>query len=282
MKTLMKTLLISLFLSMIVSVNAHATIGIVNGLTHEKIATPGISYEGIIIIKNFGQQEKEVKVSLMDYSFNFEGKKFYKKPGTNQRSNTKWIAVYYPKQLSIKPGEKAQVKYIIKVPNEKKLAGTYWSMFMVEVIPRMSPESLAKGKPKYNFGIKQIIRYGIQIITNISETGTRELKFLNTQLIRHKDKRTFHVDVENTGERWLRAILYVELYDEKGQYKGKYEAGQLRIYPGTSVRYKLDLSKVSEGKYKAMVIVDNKDEYVFGAEYTLDINSPATSGNSLM
>ena len=84
------------------------------------------------------------------------------------------------------------------------------------------------------------------------------------------------MDVENIGERWLTPVLFVELYAENGEYAGKFEGGKWRIYPGTSVRYRVDLTSLPEGTYKALIFVDNLDEYVFGAEYTLDIIQPTT------
>jgi len=44
----------------------------------------------------------------------------------------------------------------------------------------------------------------------------------------------------------------------------------MRIYPGTSVRHKIDLSSLPGGKYMALVVADNGDEYIFGAQYTLE------------
>jgi hypothetical protein len=72
----------------------------------------------------------------------------------------------------------------------------------------------------------------------------------------------------------LRPFLTLELYDEQGLAAGTFEGGRWRIYPGTSVRYAVDLSKVDKGKYSALILVDNKDENVFGAQYSLEIDSP--------
>ena len=77
------------------------------------------------------------------------------------------------------------------------------------------------------------------------------------------------VDIENTGQRWLRPYLWAELYDDTGRYIGRFENGRKRIYPGTSVRYKVDLSDVPKGIYKALVVADCGGDYVFGAERTL-------------
>jgi hypothetical protein len=278
MKSFIRILTAISVLALSISSPVNGAVGIINGLTHIKIAASGTTYEGIILIKNYGTSKEEVKVFQRDYTFNFEGRKFYDPPGTNKRSNGKWITVLYPNRLVIPPGEEAQVKYIVKIPNNENLSGTYWSVLMVEVVPRIPLKIKTARDFKSNLNVNQILRYGIQIVTNISETGTREIRFLNAELM--EANSVLQIDIENTGERWLRPFLYVELYDDRGSHAGRFEGGRLRIYPGTSVRYKVNLDTVPDGAYKAMVIVDNKDEYVYGAELSLDLNSLPSSKNS--
>ncbi len=81
------------------------------------------------------------------------------------------------------------------------------------------------------------------------------------------------VDIENIGERLLKSFLWAELYDEEGSYVGRFEAGEfhIRIYPGTSVRYRVDLSQVPKGAYRALVVADCGGEDIFGVTYTLEL-----------
>jgi hypothetical protein len=119
-------------------------------------------------------------------------------------------------------------------------------------------------------GIRQTIRYGIQIATHIAQTGTKKINFMDTKLLPNENgKRILQVDVENTGELWIRPEVYVELFDDKGVSKGKFPGVRYRLYPGTSIRQMIDLSSVGSGTYKAIVVVDAGGEDVYGAEYTL-------------
>ena len=142
---------------------------------------------------------------------------------------------------------------------------------MVEGIPEDSPESSSAGEEEVSLGVRQVFRYGIQMVTHIGSTGTRDLKFLRPQIQKDEDKRYLLVDVENTGERWLRASCTTELYDPKGNLAGEFQGGALRMYPGTSVRFRVDLSTVDDGTYKALVILDCGGDDVFGAAYTLQV-----------
>lgn len=245
-----------------------AGVSIVGGLTHQKKAEPGETYKGSIIINNTNDQPQEVKIYQTDYCFRFDGTNDYGLPGKLERSNADWLS-FSPRRLIILPKETAKVNYTIKVPNDLNLVGTYWSMIMVEGIPKGSRESSQPEKDKTKVGITQIMRYAIQMITHIGNSGERRLKFLETKLLREKEKRFLQVDMENIGQRWLRPFLWAELYDENGRYIGRFEGRRKRIYPGTSVRYTVDLTNVPEGTYKALVVADSGGDYIFGANYTL-------------
>ena len=145
---------------------------------------------------------------------------------------------------------------------------------MVEGIPKGSPEADSGDDEQVSVGIMQVFRYAIQMVTNISETGTRQLKFLQISLYKDEENnnRTLQIDVENTGERWLRVGCMMELYDEKGTYITKLEGEQRRLYPETSVRFNIEMTDTVAGSYKALIILDGGGEDVFGGMYTLIVD----------
>ncbi|MBN2354200.1 MAG: hypothetical protein JXD23_16650 [Spirochaetales bacterium] len=240
---------------------------IMGSMTHEKTAAVGESYDGVIEIQNNGDKPSEAKIYQTDYLFYADGRVLYGDPGKTPRSNAAWIT-FTPKRLTVPPHDKAMVHYTVKIPSDTSLTGTYWSIFMVEGVPEESPES-SSGKTKITMGVRQVFRYGIQVVTHIGDTGTRSLQFLNTKLVKQDSKQYFIIEAENTGERWLRSAIWVELYDKNGNYFGKYEGDRLRLYPGTSVRYTLDLTSVPNGMYKALVVIDCGGSDIFGANFNL-------------
>lgn len=150
------------------------------------------------------------------------------------------------------------------------LPGTYWSMLMVESLPKGHPEVEGAEADQVGVGVLQVTRYGIQIATHIGAGGTREIKFRQRKLLAKEGKRFLQIDLENTGERWLNPKVWSELYDQKGGLVGRFDSGaKKRLYPGTSVRHRLDLSKVPKGKYKALVVADDGGKDVWGAQYNL-------------
>lgn len=248
----------------------RAQVGIVNGLTQEKICAPGEAFESYIRLKNNGPKDETIKIYQTDYTFTADGKSFYEAPGRLVRSNAAWISVG-SKQVTVPGLATMDVKYSCKVPADANLVGTYWSIIMFEVLP---PAQRAKGgasNKEIVFGVSQVMRYGVQIVTHFGETGKRSLKFLKTEMLEDKDRKTLQVDVENNGERWLRPFSYVELFTEKGEPAGKFDGERWRIFPGSSARFKFDVSALHAGSYNALIVFDNKDVSVFGAQVKLKI-----------
>ena len=252
---------------------AHSQVSVIGELSNDKEARPGEKYDGAVSVRNDSNEPQEVKIYQTDYMFFRDGTNTYGDPGTVSRSNAKWIT-FSPSFVTVPPLSTVAVNYSVVVPLESdttKLIGSYWSMLMVEGIAKGSAESAAQKDPKKSqMGIRQTIRYGIQIATHIAQTGTKRINFVDTKLIPdEKGKRYLQVDLENTGEVWIRPDVYVELFNDQGVSKGKFSGVRYRLYPGTSVRQMIDLTSAAPGSYKALVVVDAGGEDVYGAEYTL-------------
>ncbi len=254
-------------------------------LTHERILQPGEGFEGKIELENTAETDCQVRVYQTDYLFRADGSNIYGQPGSASRSNAGWFSVS-PNRLTIPPHEKASVYYSGQVPQSRELAsihsdpqvlegsgliGTYWSMVMIEPMPEADPEVAEDQTGRVKMGIQTKVRYGIQIVTNIGDGGKPQIKFLDKRLSSEQGRITLQMDIENTGERWLSPKVWVELYDSRGGRVGRFEGDKKRIFPGCSVRHQVDLSGVPQGSYKALVVVDNQDQYVFGARYDLEI-----------
>lgn len=247
--------------------SGYAIIAVMGDLSHERTSAPGETYSGTIVVRNMGDSPEEVKIYQTDYRFNCEGKSFYDEPGNHPRSNAGWIT-FSPKRVMIPPKEEMSIQFMVEVPASDSLFGTYWSVLMVEPIPRSSPES---SLPERTLGIQTVVRYAIQIVTHIGDTGTKKVRFMGTQLFRDGEKRIFQVDIENVGDRMLRPSMMLQVFDMEGKEYGPFESEPQRIYPGTSVRHRFDVTSLPKGKYKALVVADCGEEDLFGIHYTLEI-----------
>lgn len=245
-------------------------INIVGGLTRYTKMKPNEKIDGSIVVRNTGTESQEVKVLQTDYLFYADGRNDYGIPGSHPRSNAKWIT-FTPQQFTVPAQGIITVNYTIQAPNDAKLTGTYWSMFMVEPLASASLEPPTSEKEKIKVGVRTVLRYGIQIITDCSDNAVCSIKFTGQQLQKLEGKTTLIVDVENNGEQYLTPTLWTELFDEQGTSLGRFDGGHLRIYPTCSGRFRVDLSRISAGTYSALVVADNGDDHVFGAQLKLEI-----------
>ncbi len=255
-------------LLLLVPLACGASVVVVGQLLHEYEVSPGTNHAGSIAVQNPGDSAQEVKVYQTDYAFWADGTAKYGEPGESPRSNARWITVS-PVRATIPAGESATFAYTIYVPDDVSLVGTFWSVIMVEPVDVASPESSSADPKDTKMSIRQVFRYAIQIATTIGSTGNLQLKFAGVRLDQTESGRRLQIDLENTGELMFRAKVWADLYDGNGQYVGKFDAGQRRLYPGTSARFTADITRIAEANYKALILVDCEGDNVFGANVNL-------------
>jgi hypothetical protein len=249
-----------------------AEVTLVGGLTKERTAAPGETFDGQVLLRNSGDAPVEVKCYQTDYAFYADGKSVFGEPGKLPRSNAGWVTLSRDFQ-TVPPKETVGVSYTVQVPKQEGLKGTYWSMIMVESSGK-PPELKEKGEKDIRVGITHVMRYGVQIVTHIGDTGEVKLKVLDKSCLLVDGKPFLRVDIENTGERWLRPAVWADVFDLEGKGLGRFEGREKRIFPGMSVRQEIALTDIPAGKYKALIVIDNGDENLFGARLNFEISEP--------
>ena len=248
----------------------QAGVAVIGGLSRVSNGLPGDEIEHEIVLRNNEDIDMLVHVYPTDYVFFADGRSVYGEPGTMERSNAGWFALS-TEWINVPAQSEITVYYRGRLPAGESLSGTYWSMLMVEPQAPAAVQAISDQRGKPGVSVSTEIRYGVQIITQVGESGAPDLRFIDRRLFGDGGRRMLQLDVENAGTKWVYPITWVELYDEQGSLVGRFESSQKRIFPGCSVRHEFDLSEVAEGKYTALVIIDNTDEYVFGAQYSLEM-----------
>jgi len=263
-RTLRSLLALSGCLMCFASVNAIT----ISSLTHERQASPGETYSGTIEVVNNSDASAAVEVHQTDYLFQSDGSNAFGPAGELERSNAGWIN-FSPNRIVIPPHETHLIDYTVVVPNNDSLSGTYWSILMVEEVDADTSNDRAG---ENQAAISQVVRYGVQCITQIGTSGKSDLQFIGSNLTATAgNSKELQVDVRNSGDRWAVPIVWAELYNENGQSVGRFECEKKRIFPGTSVRFRIQLADTLRGKYKALVVLDGGGENVLGAKYDLEI-----------
>ncbi|MBU4056283.1 MAG: hypothetical protein KKA41_18160, partial [Proteobacteria bacterium] len=234
-------------------------------LCQEKVSEPGVGYSEVIKIFNKEENPVEIKLYQTDYKYFSDGTNQFSEPGTESRSNAVWIK-QLPQQATIAPKETLLVNYTVEIPDNGQLAGSYWSMIMVEQVNQEELELLSSAQRQ--MGIHQMTRYGIQVVTHIGDTGSRQIEFKNLKLVKGNDKRFLQIDMANSGTRALRTSLWVDFYGENNGFTKKVNGTQRRIFPDCGVMQELDLTEIPVGNYKAVVVADAGEETVFGTSFS--------------
>lgn len=244
---------------------ARAQIAVLTNTVEERIAGPGESYRGSIVVLNTTGIEQRVRLYQTDYGFSADGTSDFAEPGSLPRSNAGWVTPA-SQQLVLPPNAQMPIAYTVRVPSGGDLSGTYWSTIMVE-----GAESGSPGARGGSVGLATVIRYAVQVATHIQASGTRKIQFsaprTGTDSSGH---RSLDVVLMNAGERAYRPVVWVELYDSLGELRGKAEQTRGLLYPGTSVKQSFLFADVPQGSYKAILFADTGDDAIFATQYRLD------------
>jgi hypothetical protein len=255
-----KTTLIPLLVFFCVT-PAWAAITVVGELSQKETTTIGSSYSGTIDIANPGERNERVQLTQNDYLFTSDGNNTFHPPGTDPRSNAQWVTILQD-DIVIAPGKVVKVPFSVNVPVNAALAGTYWSLIFVEAITDslLNPDRPDDG----TVGVQMNLRYGIQIISHIGETGEKLITIDNIQKRDNNGVKAIAFDITNTGESSVSTAIYAQVYSDKGKYIGRFEGKRKGTFPGCSVNIFIEFPDLENGKYRMQIIADGGGNSVFG------------------
>ncbi len=240
---------------------ARAQISVLSSTVEEREVALGQTYTGRIVIANTSNTPQQVRLFQTDYSFKADGTSDFPDPGTVSRSNAKWITPQ-ANRVTVPPNAELTVPYAIKVPTGDSLSGTYWSAIMIEGAD--SPPPPASGRAgQSQVGIGTVLRYAVQVATNIGKSGAGAVKFENPQAIKMPTgAAALDIDVLSAGSRAVRPMMSIEIYDSTGALKAKDKMQRGLVYPGTSFRQHFEFGALPPGTYKVIVFADTGEEKV--------------------
>ncbi|ASK32759.1 hypothetical protein CEY12_12575 [Chryseobacterium sp. T16E-39] len=247
----------------------NASIVVLNGLTHSYKVENGQVYKGKIALQNTGSTSQNVKIFLQDFSYQSNGSIYYTTPHTNEKTNADWIKLNTT-FLTLKAKEKTEVFYEITIPNNLTMAGSYWSVIIVEPVEDIKPSDSKQG-----VNITSIVRYAIQIITDYdSEKVKPDLKFESIKIDKEEGKRILKIAIANHGVIYCKSSASVEIYNRKsGEKVGTFSTQAMGLLPQTSKLFPIDISKMPPDKYNAVIIATDEDENAFALNVELEVKN---------
>jgi hypothetical protein len=262
--------LVFLALAVVLAGSATAQITVEGSLTQRVELEPGASHSAVIVVKNLGENPADVRLIQYDYRRDALGQRYYTEPRSLERSNAEWISIS-PRRFTIPAGEDHSISYVLTVPSDQSLDGSYWSMLMIEPVPDASPESSDFDPEETSVGITTLVRYAVLFVTNIGASGTIEPQITGATLTVDDGTVTLGVDVTNNGTRILDIDVWVELYDASGAFAGRWDGTTASVLPLSGRRYPIPMPEVVSGSYTALVVLDCGENNVFGASVPISI-----------
>lgn len=241
------------------------SVAVLNGLAHEFNVTPGNIYKGQIELKNASEIAQVVNVYQTNMATMHTGETFYSDSLVSERSNMDWIQLSNL-NITLESEKNGTIDFEIHVPNSSNLSGTYWSVIMIE--PR---DPIHVQQDESGYSIQSKVRYAIQIVCNIGETGVTDLQFLNISQEDFQGKHYLEVNVQNTGEVLVKPTLSLELFDANGNNLPIIKAEKQRIFPNSSKRYIIEIEGIDPGVYQGILIADCNTDDLFGVNVTLHL-----------
>ena len=243
--------------------SSKASIEVVGSLRHVHKGVAGDVYKGEIKIQNTGSTDQEIKVYQTDLLYNYKDFTYYNTPVSQKRSNANWIK-FSPKTAVVKANSSIYVQYTVTIPHSDTLKGTYWSVLMVEGVSPIQP------KQSGQVTINTVIRYAIQIVTELKDRGVGRLEFLKPTLVKEGDQLFLAVDLENTGDHYIAPDVTIKLFDNEGTLVKEISAPRKGIFPTCSTRFRFNLEGIKSGKtYQTVIVAQGEGQDVFGLNYSL-------------
>jgi len=243
---------------------ARAQIAVLTNTVEERIAAPGESYRGSIVVLNTTAVEQRVRIYQTDYTFSADGKSDFAEMGSSARSNATWVTPA-SQTLVLPPNAQLPLTYSVRVPPDSGLTGSYWSTIMVEGTAGRAP-----AERRGSVGLASVIRYAVQVATHIQASGSRQVQFAAPVVATDSSgHRTVQLVLTNVGQRAYRPVVWVELYDNLGELRGKVEQTRGLLYPGTSLKQTFAFADLPRGTYKAIIFADTGDDAIFATQHKL-------------
>lgn len=117
-------LLVSIIPTNTASAQESSSISI-SPLRQEETIAPGFVYSGSLLIKNTGNQTKQIALSTETFAVTNQTYDYVFKPETNE---TKWVK-FNKDEITLEPNNSQVINYEVNVPNDAEPGGYYLALF---------------------------------------------------------------------------------------------------------------------------------------------------------
>lgn len=242
--------------------NALATVTIINGLTHVYNGNSGDVIEGEIVLINGTNMEQRVRFMINEAIFYCNENRIFTEKNPHAQSSSEWVENGVSERLLL-PNERYVHRFKIKIPADKSLKGSFWSVMMVYVENPIKEEMLNN-----SIGLNTKIRYAVGLLTNVNGFDQPNLDFEQVQFDEKSGRKALGVKMRNDGAFIEGVRLSLEVYDANGKKVKVLETDRNLVFPGVCKDYIIDISDLPEGQYQCLLLAETREEFV-GTNITL-------------
>lgn len=247
---------------------SHASLVIVNGLSHEHTVQPGIKSQGSIVIKNTSETSRRARIYKTDVVHDCDGQTTFIEGKERERCNSEWTLLS-DNEIVIPSKQSYTLTYELSPGTDIDANGSYWGVIMVEEIKDL--DTIA---PQRGVTVTSLIRYAIQIIANFNSEPVKDLEIIGVDIDTTKEQNLVSVSVTNRGNYMLKPIMILELYNNAGEQVFRTEIPYQKVYPGYCKLFELPINEVPEGTYNGILVADCGDENIYGINLEIDVPTP--------
>ncbi|MGO4911752.1 WxL protein host-binding domain-containing protein [Leeuwenhoekiella sp. W20_SRS_FM14] len=263
---MMKTTFYSTALFLLVLFKSQAGVIVLNGLTHTFSGNSGEYIQGELVLMNTTDQEQQIVFKLNDAIYSCGNDRIFSDSITHEQSSKSWFEGNLMDKF-IGPKEKFVYKYQIKIPEDKSINGTFWSVLMIEIAKPVKKEHLTR-----QIDLSTKIRYAVGLITHVNQASNVELDFTDVHINKNElNENSLKINLLNKSKYVEGVQLNLEVYDEEGENILKSKTKRLMVFPGMCIDYNLDISTLKKGTYQCILTADSRKEYI-GTNISLNIN----------
>jgi hypothetical protein len=168
--------------------------------------------------------------------------------------------------LVLDPNEKYTYRFVINIPKNEKLKGSYWSAIMIDVDKPIKKDKISK---TVNLDTK--VRYAIGLLTNVNTYDEVSLDFQSIDIKKNETKKNLEIKIINNSLFIEGVKLTLEVYDSEGKNILETTTKRSMVFPSFCKDFKVDISELSPGNYECILVADSRDEFA-GTNISLTID----------
>ena len=224
-------------------------------------AEPGETQTRLITVKNHGNKNTEILLSLQDFLIGKEGEREYLPANSTRNSIANWISIS-PSFINIPPNEEKTVSITLQAPIDD-----YSSKWGIVSVSTTTERTAYNAGENLTAGVGVLGRINVNLSYSPASNQNFKAKISNLKEITTEEDtvRVFTANIDNIGDKITECKVYLIAANLQTAEEKQFPPITVTAYPKSARLVELKLPDVlSKGKYSLSAILD------FGSRSSLE------------